>query len=135
MRRIIVKLGFALLIAHSSSAMASNTIVELGTPKKSPIKAVGIVPVKKHIPLQLGTLRNDEAELPVTSTLKSRMKKRLRIARQRQRIVGEAKRSANQGELRLSAKPKTRSQPLSDEVQANDELPADALDQPTPFDN
>lgn len=133
MRRLIVKSTLALMIVHSHSAYAANTIVQLGTPKKSPIKSIGVVPVKKHIPLQLGTIRNDEAELPTTSTLKSRMKKRLRMAHQRQRSVGSAKRSHNAGELRRTAKPKPVFTPTQDNTRISEEQPDGMFDRPSPF--
>ena len=79
MRNLIVKSGLILMVFHGHSAMAANTIVELGKPKTSTIKPIGTVPEKKFVPLKLGEIRNDEPELPIVSTIESRMKKRLRI--------------------------------------------------------
>ena len=135
MRQLVVKSILALMIMHSHSAMAANTIVQLKTPKKSPIKSIGVVPVKKHVPLQLGSIRNDEPELPTISTLKSRMKKRLRMAHQRQRSVSSAKRSRNAGELRRTAKPKRSFKPSPNDSRISEEQPDGLFDHPTPFKN
>ena len=135
MRSFVVKSALMLTILSGHSAMAADTIVLLDAPEKSPIKSIGIVPEKKLVELDLGELRNEEAELPFTSTVKSRMKKRLRIARQRQRSVGSAKRAGNDGELRFSKKPKQSFQPESGNGPVTDELPEGAFEQPTPFDN
>lgn len=138
MRNFVVKSIFALMIVQSHSAIAANTIVQLGTPKKSPIKSIGVVPVKKHVPLQLGDIREDAAELPIISTVESRMKKRLQLARQRQRSVGSAKRSThNEGQLRRPTKPKPQKpfESNGSNTRTNDEVPEGALKQPSPFDN
>lgn len=134
MQNLVLKSVLALMILHSHSAMAANTIVELGKPSGNPIKSIGAVPVKKFVPLELGSIRNDEPELPISSTLKSRMKKRLRMAHKRQSQVGVAKRVGNNGEIRRTAKPKKAFEPLDGNSKVSEEQPEGVFDRPSPFD-
>lgn len=135
MRSLVLKSVFVLAFLQGHSAFAANTIVKLGTPSSDSIKSIGTVPEKKFIPLELGGLRDDEPELPISSTLESRMKKRLRMAHKRQSQVGRAKRASNNGQLRRSAKPVEAFQPPAGGPTISEDQPEGLFERPTPFDN
>ncbi len=134
MLNLVLKSVLALMVMHSHSAMAANTIVKLSKPGASSIKSIGTAPVKKFVPLQLGDIRNDEPELPISSTLKTRMKKRLWMAHKRQSQVGGAKRSNNGGEIRGAAKSKQAIGLTDGNSRVNEDQPDGAFDHPSPFD-
>ncbi len=74
----------------TTSASASQGIVELGATSKSSVIQIGIAPETKPVTLDLGELRTGEAKLPFKSTVQSRMRKRAGRAIQRQRAVERA---------------------------------------------
>lgn len=84
--------GF-LLTAWPAMGQESG-LLELGTkPTKDTIVPIGTVPSKKTIPLNLGTLRTEEAKLPPAPLTRSeRQALRAKRAMSRQRAVGNASR-------------------------------------------
>ena len=85
---------FSMLISLSIGQATANGVLELGT--KSPdqtIVAIGSVPEKKKIQLELGGLRTREAQLPPAPlTRNERMALRAKRAVDRQRQVSNARR-------------------------------------------
>lgn len=93
--KLAVICGFLLGALPASAEQAG--LLELGTKStKDTIVPIGSVPAKKIIPLNLGSLRTDEAQLPPAPLTRSqRMALRAKRAVSRQRAVGDARRSRN----------------------------------------
>ncbi|MEP0941649.1 MAG: hypothetical protein ABJH63_16665 [Rhizobiaceae bacterium] len=86
-----------LLLCTLPASAEQTGLLELGTKStKDTIVPIGSVPAKKIIPLELGSLRTEEAQLPPAPLTRSqRMALRAKRAVSRQRAVGEARRSRN----------------------------------------
>ena len=108
MNNIFAKSVFSALILQSNVVFAAGPFEELRQPTKTSIKSIGVVPAKKKVVLELGTMRTKNPELPLESTLKSRMKKRL-LARQRKALDRSLPNPHNAGQLRFGDKPAPQS--------------------------
>ena len=85
---------FSIVLWGLPASAQQNGMLELGTKKsKNTIVPIGTVPPKKTIPLKLGALRTEEAQLPPAPLTRSqRMALRAKRAMSRQRAVLNANR-------------------------------------------
>lgn len=92
---------FAVLVGHLTTSTASaNESFAVLKPKSKNIVAIGRVPPKRKVVLQLGALRTDEASLPARKkSLKERMELRRKRALQRQRNVTNASRDRSRQQV------------------------------------
>ena len=94
LKHVKLAMIFVLVLWALPASAQQNGLLELGSKKsKNTIVPIGTVPPKKTIPLNLGALRTEEAQLPPAPLTRSqRMALRAKRAMSRQRAVSNANR-------------------------------------------
>lgn len=94
MSRLLTLIFAMIFFVAMQPALSSDQFLELAAPKKVNLEVIGTVPPKRHIDLDLGKLRTENARLPDGERdLEARKRLRVRRSLARQRAVTNAKRN------------------------------------------